>query len=224
MPTATTAMAVPPHSSICSLIAFLHHHIRALLADRDALLAARARCLALLDPPGAGGAAHDDGDGDVLAALRHAADASPPAPTRAGSTARRRRCRPALLPEEGRRAGWTTGASRRAPTSTSPWCARRRGRVADGHALPPGRRRVPRRGGRRRRRPRAARALGRAVRRRRAGARRRRQRGRRGAAGGEAVQGLAHLLQGGRRRAGERRRRRVSSSQTREIFDLPRQL
>uniref|UniRef100_A0A0E0DQI3 Uncharacterized protein n=1 Tax=Oryza meridionalis TaxID=40149 RepID=A0A0E0DQI3_9ORYZ len=110
MPTAT-AMAVPPHSSICSLIAFLHHHIRALLADRDALLAARARCLALLDPPDGGGGAAHGGGGDVLAALRHAADALTGAGAGAGvdagglDGAEAALQGPALLPEEGETGG-----------------------------------------------------------------------------------------------------------------------
>lgn len=101
MPTATTAMAVPPHSSICSLIAFLHHHIRALLADRDALLAARARCLALLDPPAPAACARRR--------RRRRPRCAPPRRGRAHRRRRRGRARrrgggaagPALLPEEG---------------------------------------------------------------------------------------------------------------------------
>ncbi|CAL4900306.1 unnamed protein product [Urochloa decumbens] len=102
-------MAVPPRASIASLISFIHHHLRALLADPAALHAARRRCLALLAPPPA--AAHgDDEDKAVLAALHGAVDALlllAPAANAADRLAGVEEALqgPALLPEHGETAG-----------------------------------------------------------------------------------------------------------------------
>ncbi|KAK3138987.1 hypothetical protein QOZ80_5AG0376180 [Eleusine coracana subsp. coracana] len=75
----TAPMAVPPRTSILSLISFLHHHLRALLADPAALLATRHRCAALLEPPHHRPPARSTSDDDdVLAALHGAIDAFHP--------------------------------------------------------------------------------------------------------------------------------------------------
>jgi hypothetical protein len=99
-------MAVPPRTSILSLISFLHHHLRAFLADPAALLATRQRCNAVLEPPRRRcckrSSDHQTDNDDALAALHGAIDAFHP-----GSGA----CclagvedalqAPALLPEHG---------------------------------------------------------------------------------------------------------------------------
>ncbi|RLN27794.1 hypothetical protein C2845_PM05G23050 [Panicum miliaceum] len=123
MPTAPI-MAVPPRASISSLISFIQHHLRALLADPVALHAARRRCLALLapraprhrrrrrhDPPQASDEqGEDDDEKAVLTALHGAIDAFLP-PASGGDSAT---ClagveealqAPALLPEHGETAG-----------------------------------------------------------------------------------------------------------------------
>ncbi|TVU19025.1 hypothetical protein EJB05_35150, partial [Eragrostis curvula] len=119
-------MAVPPRTSILSLISFLDHHLRALLADPAALLAARHRCIALLEPPcprrrhccplSSSSDDHkehdDDEDGDdVLAALQGAVDALLPGASGVSASC----CcldaveealqGPALLPEHGETGG-----------------------------------------------------------------------------------------------------------------------
>jgi len=120
MPTAPAIMAVPPRASIGSLISFIQHHLRALLADPAALHAARGRCLALLapraprrddDPPHhPAEPKNEDDDEAVLAALHGAVDAFLP-PASGGDTGA---ClagvedalqTPALLPEHGETAG-----------------------------------------------------------------------------------------------------------------------
>ncbi|KAG8067889.1 hypothetical protein GUJ93_ZPchr0005g14510 [Zizania palustris] len=103
---AATAMAVPPHSCIRSLISFLHHHLRALLAEPEAMLGARGRCLALLEMPDGRDGGGDDDDG-VLAALRHSADALACAVVDADGLddVEAALQAPALLPEDGETAG-----------------------------------------------------------------------------------------------------------------------
>ncbi|KAL6619380.1 hypothetical protein ACP70R_034519 [Stipagrostis hirtigluma subsp. patula] len=105
-------MAVPPRTSIHSLISFLHNHLRALLADPAALLAARRRCTALLGPPPRRRYPSDqDGDGDVLAALHGAADALLPSASGGAAaccclaSVEEALQAPALLPEHGETAG-----------------------------------------------------------------------------------------------------------------------
>ncbi|CAD6272474.1 unnamed protein product [Miscanthus lutarioriparius] len=121
-PTAPAAM--PPRTCIDSLIAFLHHHLRALLADPAALHATRRRCLALLTPTlrhrcrnnlsgGQDEEENDDDDEAVLAALHGSIDALLP-PSVVDGAAAAAVClagveealqAPALLPEHGETAG-----------------------------------------------------------------------------------------------------------------------
>ncbi|CAN6333354.1 unnamed protein product [Urochloa humidicola] len=108
-------MAVPPRASIASLISFIHHHLRALLADPAALHATRRRCLALLAPPPPASRHAGDDEAAVLAALHGAIDALPllNLNTSSASGGRDRRLAgveealqaPALLPEHGETAG-----------------------------------------------------------------------------------------------------------------------
>lgn len=116
-------MAVPPRTSMDSLIAFLHHHLRALLADPAALHATRRRCLALLTPPlrhrcrcnnlsGDQEKEEDENDDDedeaVLAALHGSIDALLPSSVvgAAGLAGAEEALQaPALLPEHGETAG-----------------------------------------------------------------------------------------------------------------------
>jgi hypothetical protein len=77
-------MAVPPRTSILSLISFLHSHLRALLANPAALLATRQRCIALLEPSPRSRhyrrpRSSCDQNDDALAALHGAIDAFHPA-------------------------------------------------------------------------------------------------------------------------------------------------
>jgi hypothetical protein len=109
-----------------SLIVFLHHHLRALLADPAALHATRRRCLALLTPPlrhrcrnnlSGGGQEEEkeenDDDEAVLAALHGSIDALLPPSVVDGSAAaavclagvEEALQAPALLPEHGETAG-----------------------------------------------------------------------------------------------------------------------
>ncbi|XP_062179988.1 putative E3 ubiquitin-protein ligase LIN-1 isoform X2 [Phragmites australis] len=111
----TVPMAVPPRTSIDSLISFLHHHLRALLADPAALHAARRRSLALLAPPPRhrryAHSSDEQDDAAVLAALHGAIDAFLLPASVDGDAA----CclagveealqAPALLPEHGETAG-----------------------------------------------------------------------------------------------------------------------
>ncbi|AQK85238.1 Transducin/WD40 repeat-like superfamily protein [Zea mays] len=117
MPTAPAA--VLPRTCMDSLIAFLHHHLRALLADPAALHATRRRCLALLTPPrrhhcrkNLSGAQEEEENEDdaVLAALHGSIDALLPSPVDGAAAV----ClagveealqAPALLPEHGETAG-----------------------------------------------------------------------------------------------------------------------
>ncbi|KAJ1262561.1 hypothetical protein BS78_09G118200 [Paspalum vaginatum] len=119
---ATAPLPVPPRTSISSLISFIHHHLRALLADPAALHETRRRCLALLTPPPrtrrrcsrnpSGQQQGEENDGhDVLAALRGSIDALL---TASGSSAAGAALlagvedalqAPALLPEHGETAG-----------------------------------------------------------------------------------------------------------------------
>jgi hypothetical protein len=121
-------MAVPPRASIGSLISFIQHHLRALLADPAALRDARSRCLALLGPRSAPRhrrrRRHDDDDHPhhpaeptkndddeaVLASLHGAVDAFlPPAsggdPAACLAGVEEALQAPALLPEHGETAG-----------------------------------------------------------------------------------------------------------------------
>jgi hypothetical protein len=72
-------MALPPRTSIISLISFLHNHLRALLADPAALLATRQKCVALLELPSSRHyrrpRSSSDQNDDALAALHGAIDA-----------------------------------------------------------------------------------------------------------------------------------------------------
>jgi hypothetical protein len=122
MPTAPIT-AVPPRASISSLISFIQHHLRALLADPAALHSARRRCLALLapraprhrrrhddDPPRTTELKNEDDDEAVLAALHGAIDAFlPPASGDDSATClagvEEALQAPALLPEHGETAG-----------------------------------------------------------------------------------------------------------------------
>ncbi|XP_066368349.1 putative E3 ubiquitin-protein ligase LIN-1 isoform X3 [Miscanthus floridulus] len=122
----TAPAAVPPRTCMDSLIAFLHHHLRALLADPAALHATRRRCLALLTPPlrhrrrnnlsGGGQKEEEENDDDeaVLAALHGSIDALLPPSVVDGAAAAGAAClagveealqAPALLPEHGETAG-----------------------------------------------------------------------------------------------------------------------
>ncbi|CAM0955871.1 unnamed protein product [Alopecurus aequalis] len=118
MPTVTaTAAAVtafPPHTSICSLMSFIYHHLHSLLADPTELLATRRRCFMLLAPSPRRGSsqpasADDDDDDAVLAALHGAIDsfssASADAPGAGLEDVEAALQAPALLPEDGRTAG-----------------------------------------------------------------------------------------------------------------------
>ncbi|XP_066368264.1 putative E3 ubiquitin-protein ligase LIN-1 isoform X3 [Miscanthus floridulus] len=123
----TAPAAVPPRTCMDSLIAFLHHHLRALLADPAALHATRRRCLALLTPPlrhrrrnnlSGGGQKEEEEENDddeaVLAALHGSIDALLPPSIVDGAAAAGAAClagveealqAPALLPEHGETAG-----------------------------------------------------------------------------------------------------------------------
>ncbi|XP_051203813.1 putative E3 ubiquitin-protein ligase LIN-1 isoform X1 [Lolium perenne] len=115
--TATAVAAFPPHTSICSLISFLYHHLRALLADPTQLLATRRRCFALLASARRRGSSHshtasaddEDDDNAVLAALHGAIDSFPSADAEGASSllddVEAALQAPALLPEDGRTAG-----------------------------------------------------------------------------------------------------------------------
>lgn len=119
-------MALPPRASISSLISFVQHHLRALLADAAALHAARRRCHALLLAPRAAAPRHgggppprrptetepgqkegDDEDEAVLAALHGAIDALLVVPASGEDLAGAEEAlqAPALLPVHGETAG-----------------------------------------------------------------------------------------------------------------------